>query len=178
MHTSHVPVSGCTAGKVGHTPSLSCEHHPNPALCSDLSLPSVPTEVGSSENLGGRCPGPSAELPVGMAGWAAFQLPSLAPPPSKGIGFCSPGGRPCPTPRGRLGHSPVSLFLGVLPGPFTQGRAPKLTVSLSFPPRSGDQARAPPYGCVGCTSLLKWRWLQSGDHAGCPPQAAERGVCG
>lgn len=42
--------------------------------------------------LGGRCPGPSAELPVSMAGWAASQLPCLAPPPSKGTGFCSPGG--------------------------------------------------------------------------------------
>ena len=38
-------------------------------------------------------------------------------------------------PRGPSGHSPVSLFLGVLPGPFIQGRAPQLTVSLSSPPR-------------------------------------------
>ena len=81
-------------------------------------------------------------------------------------------------PRGPSGHSPVSLFLGVLPGPFIQGRAPQLTVSLSSPPRSGDQARALPYGCVGCTSLLKrWR-LQGGDHAGRPPQTAGHGVCG
>ena len=127
--------------------------------------------------LGGRCPGPSAELPVGMAGWAASQLPSLVPPPLKGTGFCSPGGQPCPTPRGPSGHSPVSLFLGVLPGPFIQGRAPQLTVSLSSP-RSGDQARAPPYGCVGCTSLLKRRWLQGGDHMGRPPQTAGLGLCG
>lgn len=62
--------------------------------------------------------------------------------------------------------------------PLHPGQSPQADCLPQFSPRSGDQARAPPYGCVGCTSLLKWRWLQSGDHAGCPPQAAERGVCG
>lgn len=148
-------------------------------LCAQISrYPRSQWRWIHRRTLGGRCPGPSAELPVGMAGWAASQLPCPAPPPSKGTAFCSPG----PTPRAPPGHSPVSLFPGVPPGPFTQGRAPHLTVSLSLPPALGTRTYGPglstPYSCVGCTSLLKWRWLQGGDHMGCPQQAAERGVCG
>lgn len=62
--------------------------------------------------------------------------------------------------------------------PLHPGQSPPADCLPVFPPRSGDQARALPYGCVGCTSLLKrWR-LQGGDHAGRPPQTAGHGVCG